>query len=49
MKTRQTKEGSEHGQVKRDVYIEYAKSSNLGAVFVYLIMLLAAQTAQIGK
>jgi hypothetical protein len=29
--------------------MEYAKASNLGAVAVYLVMLLGAQTAQIGK
>lgn len=30
------------------VYLEYAKTSNLVAVTVYLVTLLAAQTAQIG-
>jgi ATP-binding cassette, subfamily C (CFTR/MRP), member 1 len=35
--------------VKRDVYAEYAKESNLAAVAVYLVMLLGAQTASIGK
>ena len=35
--------------MKRDIYIEYAKASNLGAVAIYLIMLLGAQTAQIGE
>jgi hypothetical protein len=34
--------------VKRDIYVEYAKASNLGAVAVYLVMMLGAQTAQIG-
>lgn len=48
MKTKQTKEFSEQGQVKKDIYIEYAKASNLGAVCVYLVMLLGAQSAQIG-
>lgn len=48
MKTKQTKEYSEQGQVKKDIYIEYAKASNLGAVCVYLVMLLGAQSAQIG-
>ena len=48
MKTKQTKEFSEQGRVKRDIYIEYAKASNLGAVCVYLVMLLGAQSAQIG-
>lgn len=49
MKTRQTKETSEQGKVKRDIYVEYAKSSNLGAVAVYLVLLLGAQTGQIGE
>ena len=49
LKSRQTKETSEQGQVKRDVYIEYAKASNLGAVAVYLVLLLLAQTGQIGE
>jgi hypothetical protein len=35
--------------VKWDVYMEYAKTSNLSAVAVYLTMLLGAQAAQIGK
>ncbi|KAF2858159.1 hypothetical protein K470DRAFT_260080 [Piedraia hortae CBS 480.64] len=48
LKSKQTKEFSEKGQVKRDVYIEYAKESNLPAVIVYLLMLLGAQTAQVG-
>ena len=48
MKTKQTKEFSEQGKVKWDVYGEYAKTSNLGAVGVYLLMLISAQTAQVG-
>ncbi|KAI0128475.1 P-loop containing nucleoside triphosphate hydrolase protein [Xylariales sp. AK1849] len=47
-KTRQTKEHSEQGKVKWDVYLEYAKTSNLVAVAIYLGTLVAAQTAQIG-
>ncbi|KAK7751482.1 ATP-binding cassette glutathione S-conjugate transporter ycf1 [Diatrype stigma] len=47
-KTRQTKEHSEQGKVKWDVYKEYAKTSNLVAVAIYLTTLVAAQTAQIG-
>ncbi|KAI3337105.1 metal resistance protein YCF1 [Xylariaceae sp. AK1471] len=47
-KTRQTKEHSEQGKVKWDVYLEYAKTSNLVAVGIYLSTLVAAQTAQIG-
>ena len=49
LKTKQSKETSEQGQVKRDIYIEYAKASNLGAVLIYLVMLVGAQTAQIGE
>ncbi len=48
IKTKQTKEFSEQGKVKWSVYAEYAKTSNLIAVTVYLIMLVGAQTAQIG-
>ncbi|EMC96931.1 hypothetical protein BAUCODRAFT_433092 [Baudoinia panamericana UAMH 10762] len=48
LKSKQTREFSEKGQVKRDVYFEYAKESNLAAVSVYLVMLVGAQTAQIG-
>lgn len=47
-KTKQSKEFSEQGKVKWNVYLEYAKNSNLIAVGIYLIMLIAAQTAQIG-
>jgi ATP-binding cassette, subfamily C (CFTR/MRP), member 1 len=49
LKSKQTKEFSEKGQVKRDVYLEYAKESNMGAVSIYLLMLIGAQTAQIGE
>jgi ATP-binding cassette, subfamily C (CFTR/MRP), member 1 len=31
------------------VYIEYAKNNNLFAVGIYLVTLLAAQTANIGE
>ena len=48
MKSKQSKEFSEQGKVRWDVYLEYAKTSNLIAVAVYLIMLVSAQTAQIG-
>lgn len=47
-KTRQAKEFSEQGKVKWSVYGEYARTSNLGAVAIYLLTLVAAQTAQIG-
>lgn len=47
-KSKQTKEFSEQGKVKWNVYGEYAKTSNLVAVSIYLVTLIAAQTAQIG-
>ncbi|KAF2418923.1 multidrug resistance-associated protein 1 [Tothia fuscella] len=47
LKTKQTKEFSEQGKVKWSVYGEYAKTSNLIAVSIYLVTLLGAQTAQI--
>jgi ATP-binding cassette subfamily C (CFTR/MRP) protein 1 len=49
LKTKQTKEFSEQGKVKWSVYGEYAKTSNLVAVTIYMVMLVGAQTAQIGK
>ncbi|KAK4548531.1 hypothetical protein LTR36_009441 [Oleoguttula mirabilis] len=48
LKSKQSKEFSEQGKVKRDIYLEYAKESNLVAVSIYLVMLLGAQTATIG-
>jgi ATP-binding cassette subfamily C (CFTR/MRP) protein 1 len=48
IKTRQTKEVSEQGKVKWNVYWEYAKDSNLYAVAVYMIALMTAQTASVG-
>lgn len=33
----------------RSVYLEYAKTSNLFAVTIYGVTLIAGQTAQIGK
>ncbi|KAK4175628.1 P-loop containing nucleoside triphosphate hydrolase protein [Triangularia setosa] len=47
-RTKQTKEHSEQGKVKWSVYTEYAKTANLAAVGVYLITLIAAQSAGIG-
>ncbi|KAI1359531.1 metal resistance protein YCF1 [Xylaria arbuscula] len=47
-RTRQAKEHLEQGKVKWDVYREYAKTSNLLAVAIYLFTLIAAQSAQIG-
>lgn len=49
LKSKQTKEFSEQGKVKWSVYGEYAKTSNLAAVAIYLILLLGAQTGSIGK
>ncbi|MCJ1258553.1 hypothetical protein MMC24_006386 [Lignoscripta atroalba] len=48
VKSKQSKEFSEQGKVKWDVYGEYAKASNLIAVGIYLLTLAGAQTAQIG-
>lgn len=48
MKTKQTKETSEQGKVKWSVYAEYAKTSNLAAVAIYLVTLIGSQSAQIG-
>ena len=47
-KSKQTKEFSEQGKVKWNVYGEYARTSNLIAVTIYLVTLVAAQTAQVG-
>ena len=48
LKSKQTKETAEQGKVKWSVYTSYAKESNLIAVGIYALALLAAQTAQIG-
>lgn len=48
VKSKQTKEFSEQGKVKWNVYGEYAKTSNLVAVTIYVTVLVGAQTAQIG-
>ena len=48
IKSKQSKEFSEQGKVKWNVYGEYAKTSNLIAVGIFLFTLLGAQTAQIG-
>ncbi|KAL8744893.1 MAG: hypothetical protein Q9190_002918 [Brigantiaea leucoxantha] len=47
-KTKQSKEQGEQGKVKWNVYGEYAKTSNLVAVAIYLVILIGAQTLQIG-
>lgn len=49
IKSKQSKEFSEQGQVKLDVYREYAKASNIIAVTVYLVTLVGAQTVNIGS
>jgi ATP-binding cassette subfamily C (CFTR/MRP) protein 1 len=49
LKSKQTKEFSEQGKVKWSVYGEYAKTSNLAAVAIYLLLLVGAQTSSIGK
>ncbi|KAF1947031.1 multidrug resistance-associated protein 1 [Clathrospora elynae] len=48
LKSKQSKEFSEQGKVKWSVYGEYAKTSNLAAVAIYLALLLGAQTSSIG-
>ncbi|KAL8890967.1 MAG: hypothetical protein Q9215_001968 [Flavoplaca cf. flavocitrina] len=47
-KTQQSKEVGEQGKVRWDVYVEYAKTSNLFAVSIYMTVLIAAQTVSIG-
>lgn len=47
-RSKQTEETSEQGKVKWSVYAEYAKTSNLVAVAIYIATLIGAQTAQIG-
>lgn len=48
VKSKQSKEFSEQGKVKWNVYGEYAKTSNLVAVGIYMVTLVAAQTVQVG-
>ena len=47
-RTKQSKEIGEQGKVRWDVYGEYAKTSNLVAVAIYLTVLIGAQTVSIG-
>lgn len=47
LKTKQLKEHSEQGKVKWEVYLEYAKASNLIAVSIYIVALLGARTVEI--
>jgi ATP-binding cassette subfamily C (CFTR/MRP) protein 1 len=49
LKSKQTKEFSEQGKVKWSVYGEYAKTSNLAAVTIYLLLLMGAQTSSVGE
>jgi hypothetical protein len=49
LKTKQTAEKSEQGKVKWSVYIEYAKTSNLIAVSIYLLTLVGTQMASVGE
>lgn len=49
IKSRQAAEKSEQGKVKWSVYLEYAKTSNVLAVSIYLFTLVGAQTASVGK
>ena len=48
-KTKQSKEFSEQGKVKWDVYIEYGKAANTIAVGIYFTALLGAQSLSIGS
>ena len=48
VKTKQSVEKMEQGKVRWKVYMEYARTSNLYAVALYLVALLVAQTGQIG-
>jgi ATP-binding cassette subfamily C (CFTR/MRP) protein 1 len=48
-KADKNKERSEQGKVKWSVYAAYASSANSVAVVVWVVVLIAAQTAQIGK
>ena len=46
-KSKQTQETSQQGKVSWSVYFEYAKNSNIVAVFFYLFALLGGQTLQV--
>lgn len=48
LKSKQAQENIEQGKVKWNVYKEYAKTSNVYAVGLYLTALLLAQTSQVG-
>ncbi|KAL8939767.1 MAG: hypothetical protein Q9216_003181 [Gyalolechia sp. 2 TL-2023] len=47
-RTKQSKEVGEQGKVRWNVYGEYAKTSNLLAVAIYLAVLIGAQTVSVG-
>ncbi|KAI9893113.1 MAG: hypothetical protein M1814_000660 [Vezdaea aestivalis] len=47
-KSKANKEFQEQGKVKWKVYIEYAKASNIIAVCIYMVAMIAAQAASIG-
>ena len=49
IRTRQSKEHSEQGKVKWNVYKEYAKASNMGAVCFYLAALIGSQSLIVGS
>ena len=48
-RTRQNKEFSEQGKVKWDVYMEYARASNIVAVCLYLGALVGSQSLIVGS
>ncbi|KAF1813528.1 multidrug resistance-associated protein 1 [Eremomyces bilateralis CBS 781.70] len=48
LKSKQNSETSDQGKVKWSVYLEYGRTCNWVAVSVYLVMLVGAQTANIG-
>ena len=47
-KGKQTQEVSQQGKVRWSVYGEYARTSNVVAVCIYMIALIASQTMQVG-
>ncbi|KAF2399882.1 multidrug resistance-associated protein 1 [Trichodelitschia bisporula] len=49
VKSRQTKEISEKGKVKWNVYFEYAKACNVNAVALWVFTVVAVQSLQVGN
>ena len=49
VRTKQSKEHSEQGKVKWNVYLEYGKVSNMVAVCIYLAAIVGAQSLVIGS